>query len=153
MRPIRNAAKALIVIHERLLVIQKRDAHGWYYTLPGGGQRPGETLAQTVRRECQEELGTRIEVGRLCFVREYIGKHHEFATAHHDIHAIEFIFACSVSEQYAGGTGTDPDEGQLGIAWLPLDALDDYRLYPAAIKPYLTHRAIGETTHYLGDVN
>jgi 8-oxo-dGTP diphosphatase len=46
-----------MVIHERrLLVIKHHDSEVDWYSLPGGGQDPGETIADAPRRECLEEL-------------------------------------------------------------------------------------------------
>jgi ADP-ribose pyrophosphatase YjhB (NUDIX family) len=75
MRPVRVAAKAVIVQGGRLLVTENVDADGRWYLLPGGGQEPGEALPETLRRECREEVGADVEVGELLYVRDYIGRH------------------------------------------------------------------------------
>ncbi len=38
----------------------------------GSGQNPGEPLHWNLRRECGEELGIEVNIGELCFVREWI---------------------------------------------------------------------------------
>lgn len=57
MMLIRNSTKAIIIRDRCLLVIAYKDEGGPYFALPGGGQEPGETIADAVRRECREELG------------------------------------------------------------------------------------------------
>ena len=45
-------------------------AHRW--AIPGGRQRPGETLQQAAEREILEETGIRIRAGKLIYHTEYI---------------------------------------------------------------------------------
>lgn len=50
---------------------------GVYYALPGGAHEPNETLEETLRRECEEELGASMVELRLLSVREYVAANHE----------------------------------------------------------------------------
>ena len=93
---VRTAARAVVVRDGRLLAITMRDREGLFYILPGGGQRHGETLADTLRRETQEEIGVALEPGPLLYVREYIGKNHTFAAAHRYFHQVEVVFRCAL---------------------------------------------------------
>ena len=120
---IRNSAKAIIIRDGMLLVTVNRDASSIYYLLPGGGQRHGETLHQTLRRECREEIGAEVQIGQLVLVREYLGKNHEFAEHDYDIHQIEFMFECGIPSTDTIEMGSDPDEPQTGMTWLPLALL------------------------------
>ena len=149
--PIRPAAKAVIIRDDQLLVVANHDADGTWYILPGGGQNYGETLPETLQRECEEEIGTQVEIGRLLWIREYIGPHHEFAQTDH-AHQIEFMFACQVPKDYEPRLGTLPDGNQHGVAWLPLTELDRQRLYPARLKKLLV-TAWDQDQVYLGDIN
>ena len=137
MRPIRVAAKAIIVREGRLLVTKNLDAQGEWYLLPGGGQEPGEALPETVRRECREEVGADVEVGDLRFVRDYIGRHHEFPTEDGEVHALELMFACTLLPGEEPRTGALPDSAQVGVAWLDLADLERHRLYPQALTRVL----------------
>lgn len=60
------------------------------YIFAGGGQEVGETFVEALQRECYEELGAKINVGELVWIREYIGKNREFADCDYDVHQIEY---------------------------------------------------------------
>jgi ADP-ribose pyrophosphatase YjhB (NUDIX family) len=139
MKPIRTSAKAIIVRDGRLLAIHNLDAVGDWFVLPGGGQHHGETLTETVLRECREEIGVEVEVHELLFIREYIAQHHEFANFEDDVHQVEFMFRCSLLNGAEPGLGREPDTQQIGVAWLPLTQLYDYRLYPLALRDFTEH--------------
>lgn len=152
---LRNAAKAIIIRDGYLLTTKNQSAvdGSIFHLLPGGGQEPGETLIETVRRECWEELGGQIEVGPLAFVREYIGANHEFAEFDSHAHGIDFMFTCTLLTDAQELIATAPDIYQIGIEWLPIDALDETMLYPQALKPLLTDLNGRQMPVYLGDVN
>ena len=153
MKPIRNSAKAIIVRDGCLLATHNVDEYGDWYLLPGGGQEFGETLQETVLRECQEELGAAVQVGRLRAIREYIGGNHEFAETDGDVHQVEFMFECTVHDMYEPRNGQAIDTYQIGVVWLPLSSLDDFTFYPASLKTILTSDDAGAPITYLGDVN
>jgi 8-oxo-dGTP pyrophosphatase MutT (NUDIX family) len=153
MRRVRTSAKALIIQRGQLLLNLHRDALGPWYTLPGGGQQPGETLVEAVQRECQEEAGVQVRVGRLRFIREYIGKNHEFKATDGDSHQVEFMFECSLLDGSSPVLGANPDKRQEGVAWLPLNQLSTTRLYPAILAQLLDENRSLQGPVYLGDVN
>ncbi|WP_427138152.1 NUDIX domain-containing protein [Psychrobacillus psychrodurans] len=61
----RNSSKAVIIRDDKLLTIKLHENDKTYYILPGGGQKPGENLHQTLERECMEEVGAKITIGEL----------------------------------------------------------------------------------------
>lgn len=70
---------------------------GDYYTFPGGGQEPGETLEEGTKREIKEEFGIDVEVER---------KLYELDSG--EVNKKEYFFLC----KYIGGTfgtGTGPE--------------------------------------------
>lgn len=166
-RVIRVSIKALIVARGSVLTIRKREQLDEYYVLPGGGQHPGESVSDAVIRECFEELGIKVRPIDVVLIRDYIGKHHEFADKHAGIHQLEIVFRCSITgdlvEPIPGGH--KPDPGQIGIEWIPLDRITEVPLYPLAIRqPVIdllnqnqqaksTGSEPGDWRVYLGDVN
>jgi 8-oxo-dGTP diphosphatase len=96
MKNIRISAKAVIIENRKVLMIKNIDKDGFWYLLPGGGQRHKETLIQALKRECKEEANIDITVGELLFIREYIGEHHEFREYDRDEHQIELMFSCNI---------------------------------------------------------
>jgi 8-oxo-dGTP pyrophosphatase MutT (NUDIX family) len=153
LRPIRTSAKAIIIQRGYLLMVLHRDALGPWYTLPGGGQCQGETLVEAVQRECREEAGVQVRVGRLRFIREYIGQNHEFKATDADLHQVEFLFECSLQEGSSPVLGDYPDPNQDGMAWLPLHSLPATRIYPAILAHVLNEDRTVQGPVYLGDVN
>lgn len=151
-KPLRNSAKAIIVRNGKVLTTKNRDMLGDFYLLPGGGQNHGETLIDAVVRECFEEIGARVEVGELCFVREYISANHELAEYDDSIHQIEFMFVCSLLEEPGSSHAVSIDAMQTGIEWLPIAQLEHYRFYPGSlIEPLKSFPPKNFASIYLGD--
>ena len=153
MRHIRTAARALIILDQKILAIKMRDQTGIFYILPGGGQRHGETLKQGLERECLEEIGTKVEIGELIYVREYIGKNHEFHKSHSAFHQVENVFRCSLADPNGIGQGTEHDKKQVGVEWIPIEDLPGRRFLPEVIKPFFKDGNFDSGMNYLGDAN
>lgn len=127
---IRTAVKALIVRDGRLLLNHCRGEGGEYYALPGGGQKPGETLDAALVRECQEEIGVIVSVGPLRFVRDHIVANHVHSYVHEAPHQLEHLFVCTLGHGDEPAMGPIPDDEQLGIAWL-----DEAEMAGVTLKP------------------
>lgn len=140
MSSIRSAARALIVRSDKILLTRcQRDGYE-FYLLPGGGQREGETLEETVVRECHEEIGVEVEVIRLRFVRDYIPASGDFSylTVSEARHQVEHFFECRVPQHYDPLAGREPDAAQLAVEWLDAEALSAVsRVYPAGLARVL----------------
>lgn len=149
MYPVRNSVKAIITRGHNLLCVRKTDAAGAYYLLPGGGQEKNETFPETLKRECLEELGAGVHVGRLLYIREYIGKNHEFSYEDEG-HQVEFMFECELLSEPDPGQASRQDVGQEGIEWINLEERQNYRLYPKVLAERLVE---GYPELYWGDVN
>jgi 8-oxo-dGTP diphosphatase len=146
---LRYAAKALIIEAGRLLCLRKEGEIGKYYVLPGGGQDPGELLTETLRRECLEELGAKVEVGCLRFVQEYVGDNHLFKDLHGKLHFVNLYFECRLLEPVLTHP-LSPDAGQVGLEWLEVDRLGEAAFFPRVLAGRLGPAEAGEIA-YLGD--
>jgi 8-oxo-dGTP pyrophosphatase MutT (NUDIX family) len=144
---IRNSAKAIIIRNDCVLLIQIGGPGNEWYVLPGGGQQFGESLSETVRRECLEEIGVEVQVGELRLIRDYIGKNHDEDDG---VHRVEFMFECQIGSAAVPNGGLRPDSQQTGIVWAPLADLASYCLYPTGLVQILRDGLAG--CAYMGDV-
>ncbi|MGD9641206.1 MAG: NUDIX domain-containing protein [Elusimicrobiales bacterium] len=148
---VRISAKAIVIRNGRLLLMRARDRHGVYYLLPGGGQRPGETLHEAVTRECLEETGVLVAPGEPRHIRDYVGARHEFAREDRGFHQVEIMFDCDFVKKV--GKARLPDPGQTGAEWVSLRRLGSVRLYPSLLKILLSPDGKRRGRIYLGDSN
>jgi 8-oxo-dGTP diphosphatase len=121
---IRNSAKAVIIVDNKLLVTKMNDGK-IFYLLPGGGQNPGEILTNTLERECNEEVQYHVKVNELLFVRE------SFDDA--ETQRVEFIFHCTIVGEVENCTPIF-DTTQCGLEWLDINELSSLPLYPEEIR-------------------
>ncbi|MCX5066421.1 NUDIX domain-containing protein [Micromonospora lupini] len=135
-----NSAKAIILNGSKVLVLRYLDRKmglGVWYSLPGGRQQFGETLAEALVRECREELGAEVVPGRLLFVREYVHARHELADSGRDQHKIEFYFLADLqSDLHADYLASDDvaDEGQQGMRWCDVADLRELNIFPTGLR-------------------
>jgi len=153
MKWIRHACRAVIVRDNRLLAIKMCDRSGIFYVLPGGGQRHGEPMREALKRECLEEINLEVSIGPLLYVREYIGRNHNFSKYHRDFHQVETVFSCSIAEGAEPSRGSEKDRKQIGFEWLDMDTLAEVRFLPVDAVPAIQRQLRGESDLYLGDIN
>ncbi len=150
---VRTSAKAIIIQNGKILMLDckfsKKDS---CLLFPGGGQKYGETLNQALKRECKEELGAKVEVNDLVWIREYISSNHEFSDQD-DSHQIEFYFLCKLKTELNEKKAKKPDKVQKGIVWIELSDLAYMNIYPKAIIPVLQTLEYKTYPFYGGDVN
>lgn len=150
---IRSAARAIIIENNSVLLVQMKNDNGEFFILPGGGQFHGENMVQSLKRECMEELGIDISVGRLIYTREYIGKNHKFDHRHNNFHQIEHVFVCEILNVSQLGNGHKIDKKQIGYRWIKLNELSEYKVLPSRIKSLLQTDNLTLSDSYLGDIN
>lgn len=145
---IRNSAKAIVISQGRILLNRCTSRFGEYYALPGGGQNPGETLIEAVRREVAEETGYSVRVLRMSGVYERIVERREPGDLPPS-HKMYFIFLCSLKDPDPG-IPTEHDRFQIGLEWVDLSRIRSVNLFPHAIRDNIPSMiSMGETI-YIG---
>lgn len=74
----RDTARALIVHDGKILLIERFRPGMHYFSAPGGGVEPGETLIQAVKREVYEETSLHVDVEREVYVWHQGPHEHHF---------------------------------------------------------------------------
>ncbi len=119
------------------------------YTLPGGGQEPGETLEQAVIREVHEEAAARVQV--LDLVNIYEHKRPSRSNPEMIKHKVEFAFLCKLMTPYQPAAGHHPDPHQVGVEWIAISLLNSLSLSPQILKQILPSAKLTAMSIYLGE--
>ncbi|MBU8545629.1 MULTISPECIES: NUDIX hydrolase [Roseomonadaceae] len=133
-RPWVGIGVVLLRGEEVLLIRRGRPPRVGEWSLPGGGQRLGETAEACARRELLEETGLEAGPLTLLAVVDAItpGEAGRGPRFHYTI--IDFAGAWASGDARPGGDVTE-------VAWAPLDALAPYRLWPEALRVIALARA------------
>ena len=126
---VRNSAKAIVLHEGKILVNRCISRFGDYYALPGGGQRAGEMLTETVKRELLEETGYSVTPIRLSGIYERISEGRDDGLCH----KIYFIFLCKLDTNLHRRP-TEQDRFQVGMEWIDLKDVRTKNLFPRAIR-------------------
>jgi 8-oxo-dGTP diphosphatase len=111
----------VIIENDCVLLMRYRYGQTDVYNLPGGNVDKGETLAQTVVRELQEELGIKIAVEKMILTGEVLMPEPQKDVLH-------CVFLAKIIE---GKPMLNPVEtSALEVVWKPINTLKDVALYP-----------------------
>jgi 8-oxo-dGTP pyrophosphatase MutT (NUDIX family) len=150
--PQRELIARAIFVHAGALLVNKSQIAKTgeeYYALPGGHVDPGESCAQAVIRECEEELAAQIEIHDLCFVSEsvYAGRKKDEARRHELV--VYFHATLSTPLQTNGVEIFSPEKNKR-FEWLPFENLANANLLPLGVKGFiLALLADDEYPHYV----
>jgi len=151
---LRPSAKAVVVRDGCVLANHHRNADGEeWFGLPGGGQQPGETLVDALRREVAEETGFLVEPIRLLWVCEHIIALRPQLPFDPEDHAIEFMFESRLIDDQ--GAPSEVDKDQVGTVWLSPDDVLTKEFFPIDLATPLAGFLRGEPSGpvYRGDVD
>ncbi len=141
----------MVIRQQSLLLVKKQDTlQGLRYCLPGGAQKPGETIIEALQRECLEEINTTVQVEKCLHLADFF-KSRAFDDQRPPRHQLEIIFLASVSNDYVPCMGTAPDKHQLSVEWVDFQALQGYTFSPTYLSGILPPQSqTSETDIYLG---
>ncbi len=132
---IRNTSRALIISKNRILLQKKCHEGIISYCLPGGGQKTGESLVESLVRECLEEIGTEVSISRLAYITERLRNTTQQEADKR--HIVEHIFECTVSAHYEAQNGPHPDKHQVDVEWIAIEQAKELSIAPAHLRNYL----------------
>jgi ADP-ribose pyrophosphatase YjhB (NUDIX family) len=136
------AVSAIVTDHEsRILLIQRTD--NGYWSIPGGGMEPGESLRQAVAREVREETGMECEVTGLVGI--YSDPAHVAAYDNGEVRQ-EFSICCT-TRLLGGVPRTSGESSQVRFA-APAE-LADYEIHPS-IRTRIGHYLENSSEPYIG---
>ena len=150
---IRNTVKAIIIKDGKMLVNKCLGDMGYYYALPGGGQRKYESLPEAVIRECLEETGYTVTPVRYAALCETISTNEDSRNNDPDYaHRMYHVFICEIIGSIKA-TPTEQDSSQVGDEWLDINLINtksNIRLFPAAIGDNIKDILKGTSPVFLG---
>ncbi|MFF0574948.1 NUDIX domain-containing protein [Streptosporangium saharense] len=126
----RKASASVFVQDETGAVLLLRRTDNDLWTIPTGGIRTGETVAECGIRECREETGLEIEITSLVGVFSDPG--HVIVYLHGDkVNEVRQPINVCLRARMTGGTiRPDPREAR-EVRWIQLGDLDDHPIHPA----------------------
>ena len=144
-------AKALIISGDKVLCQIKSVKGIQYLSLPGGTQEMGETLEETLLRECDEEIGADVTIDELAFICPH---RKSFSTPNEQgREKLEFVFACRIPEYYVPGNGPFPDAQQVDVVWVNINELSQQPCLPPQLPEALAGRLAGVSRTYWPDTS
>lgn len=132
-----------ILIKDGCVLLQK-PSNDPGYAFPGGHVMLGETNAQTLIREFQEETGMQIAVHSLAWVGELFfpwgtRRCHQICLYYRVVLTEETVVPCS--DRFQGIESLEGKNFSMDFVWAPLEQLEGIELYPTQAKEFLKRGA------------
>ena len=136
-RPIRLAARAIILSDNRLLLVNAfPGADSTLWCAPGGGAEPHRSLPDNLAREVHEETGLTIRVGPPALVNEFHNPDTGF-------HQVEVFFRCTLVAGALSDDWTDPEGIVHRRRWFAQDEMAGIRFKPDSLPHVAWARGFG----------
>jgi len=125
-RPIRIAARAVLLHENRLLLVNAYKGRGDLWCAPGGGAEPHQSLPDTLAREVMEETGLTITVDAPCLINEF---HDPSGT----FHQVEVFFRCRLIAGSLDPAWEDPERIVTMRRWVTRDEMETLKVRPTSL--------------------
>ena len=125
-RPIRIAARAVLLHENRLLLVNAYKGRGDVWCAPGGGAEPHQSLPENLAREIHEETGLTVTVGAPCLVNEFHDPNGTF-------HQVEVFFRCTLVAGQLDPAWKDPEAIVFMRRWVTRNELADMTVRPKSL--------------------
>ena len=109
-----------------LLIKRGKPPRAGQWSLPGGAQRLGETLAETAEREVREETGIDIRLGDIVATLDLIDRDDEGSVRHHYT-LVDFVAEALQTDLTAGDDAAD-------ARWFTRSAIQQLDLWSETIR-------------------
>lgn len=148
---IRSAAKAIIINNNKVLLNKCFDENnGYYYSLPGGGQKTYETLHEAIVRESLEETGHSVVPVRFSALFEEICDSEKTRELYPEyVHKMYHIFICKL-ENNDVNKPTEIDDMQLESKWIDIEDLNKIHLEPDCLNDNIEKMINSDVPVFLG---
>jgi ADP-ribose pyrophosphatase YjhB (NUDIX family) len=136
------AVSAIVTDNDgRILLIQRTD--NGYWSIPGGGLEPGESLRQAVAREVHEETGMRCEATGLVGIYSNPGH-----VAAYDDGEVRQEFSICFTTRLLGGQARTSGESS-DVRFIAPSDLENYKIHPS-IRTRIDHYLKRRPEPYIG---
>lgn len=136
------AASAVVVDDEGRILLHRRTDNE-YWSIPGGAMKPGESIAETVVREVEEETGVEVEVQRILGV--YSNPRH--VSVYDDGEVRQQFSVCFLCRAVGGELRTSDESSE--VRFVELGETEALEIHPS-IRLRIQHYAEGRPEPYIG---
>lgn len=134
---------AAIIVEDDCVLLAGNDADDFFYSV-GGGVHMNEKAEDAVIREVFEETGVHYQIDRLAIIHEnfWDGNGAYDKGLHcHEI-ALYFLMKSRGTRELQSNSYTRFKDKET-MHWIPIEDLDQYRVYPSFLKDYLCSKHTG----------
>ena len=134
---------AAIIIENGCVLVAGNDKENYFYSV-GGGVHVNEKAEDAVVREVLEETGVQYQIDKLVIIHENFWNGDGAYDKGLHCHEIAFYFLMkSRGTKELNCTGYTRFNDKETMYWIPIDDLDNYKIYPTFLKQYLRSNHVG----------